>query len=364
MSDYGTKLAEGFSQKVISLFFDTSISTEITNQDYEGEIENKLSKLNILTFAAIDWVTYTGADFSPVSAQESVGVLNTDQMKYFDFKIPSLNKFYSWIKNPEGTLLDSTAKKLKELIDAFILGLYADVGAGNRIGTDADDATTITVTISTGAFVVAGGTPVTSAWVGKGIKFAGVDTWYRVASQSSTTEGFIVDDKDDTGTGVYTGPAVTGGTSYVVEAVSKVQVSNTTLYEYITQLTEKLNEAKIPMSDRWLVLPPKIYTILKQSGEIQPAVDAAYQDVIKKGYVGDVDGFKVLVSNQVTGNNTDGYQVLAMHKSWCTFAMGYTESGIEDLIGNFGKAYKGLVIYGAKVVDERRKAAALLFCYV
>jgi hypothetical protein len=360
---YGTKLAEGFAQKVISLFFDTSISTLITNQDYEGEIKDKLSKLNILTFAAIDWVTYTGADLNVVSAVESVGVLTTDQLKGFYFKIPSLNKFYSWIKNPEGTLLDSTAKKLKELIDSFILGLYGDVGAGNRVGTDVTSGT-ITVTISTGAFVIAAATPVTSAWVGKGIKFNGVDTWYRVASTSSTTEGFIVDDLDDTGTGVYTGPAVSGGTTYTVEAVTKVQVAKTTIYGYITNLTEKLNVAKIPMEDRWLVISPKIYTILKQATEIQPAVDAAYQDVVKKGYVGNVDGFKVLVSNQVTGNNTDGYQILAMHKSWCTFAMGYTESGIEDLTGNFGKAYKGLAIYGAKVVDERRKAAALLFCYV
>ena len=113
-----------------------------------------------------------------------------------------------------------------------------------------------------------------------------------------------------------------------------------------------------------MVVPPKIYTLLKQAGEIQPAIDAAYQDVVKRGYVGDVDGFKVLVSNQVAGNNTDGFRVLAMHRSWCTFAMGWTESGVEDRIGNFGKAYKGLAIYGAKVVDERRKAAAELFCYV
>jgi hypothetical protein len=94
MSDYGTKLAEGFSQKVVSLFFDTSISTLITNQDYEGEIKDKLSKLNILTFAAIDWVVYNGSDLSPVSAQESAAVLTTDQLKAFYFKIPSLNKFY------------------------------------------------------------------------------------------------------------------------------------------------------------------------------------------------------------------------------------------------------------------------------
>jgi hypothetical protein len=41
--------------------------------------------------------------------------------------------------------------------------------------------------------------------------------------------------------------------------------------------------------------------------------------------------------------------------------MGMTETGIEDMTGNFGKAYKGLYVYGAKVVDERRKALVELF---
>jgi len=52
---------------------------------------------------------------------------------------------------------------------------------------------------------------------------------------------------------------------------------------------------------------------------------------------------------------------LAGHKSAITFAMAFTETGIEDLQGNFGKAYKGLNVYGAKVVDERRKALATLY---
>ncbi len=33
----------------------------------------------------------------------------------------------------------------------------------------------------------------------------------------------------------------------------------------------------------------------------------------------------------------------------------------EDLIGNFGSAYKDLFVYGAKVADERRKFGAHAF---
>ena len=362
MSTYATNLAEGFSQKVVSLFFEKSIAMDVTNQDYEGEIKDKLSKLNILTFGAIATKTYTGVAMSADDATESVGVLETNTQRAYYFKIQSLQRFHSWIKNPENSLLETVAKTLAQEVDAFVLAFGADVGAGNRVGTDADDATTITITVTTGAFVVAGGTPVTSAWVGKGIKAVGMTKWFRVLSQSSTTEGFVQDDEDDIASH-YSGGAI-GGASYVVESVSKVTVAYNTLYGYLAKLQEKLNKAQAPQEDRWLIVPPEIYTILVQTTQLLPSVDASFQDIVKRGYVGNVCGFKVLMNTQVAGNNTDGFQVLAVHKSWLTFAMGWVESGIEDLIGDFGKAYKGLNIYGAKVVDERRKMGAMLLCGV
>ena len=63
----------------------------------------------------------------------------------------------------------------------------------------------------------------------------------------------------------------------------------------------------------------------------------------------------------MVGDSVNGWHILAGHKSAITFALGLTETGMEDLIGNFGKAYKSLYVYGAKVVDERRKALAELF---
>lgn len=362
MATYGTTLAQGFSQKVISLFFEKSIAMDISNQDYEGEIKDKLSKLNIMTFGAIPLQTYSGTALNASDPSESVGTLETDQQKAYYFKIQSLQRFHSWIKNPEGSLIATLASTLAQEIDSFVLGFEGDVAAGNRVGTDANDATTITVTVTTGAFVVAGGTPVTSAWVGQGIKCVGHTKWYRVKSVSSTTEGVIEDDLDDA-TSAYTGGAIAGGTSYVVEAVSKAQVSKSTIYAGILALKQKLDEAQVPMSDRFLILPPSLMALVLQGTELIPAVPAAYE-YVQKGYMGDVAGFKLFMSNQVTGDNTDGYQVLAVHKSWLTFAMGWVESGVEDLIGDFGKAYKGLNIYGAKVVDERRKAAASALWYV
>jgi len=362
MATFATTLAQGFSQKVISLFFEQSIAMDITNQDYEGEIKDKLSYLNILTFGAVGLKNYVGSALTADDVTESVGVLQTDQQKAYYFKIQSLQRFHSWIKNPDGNLVSTLAKTLAQEIDSYVLGFEGDVAAGNRIGTNVDDSTTITVTVTTGAFVVAGGTPVTSAWVGKGIKCVGHTKWYRVKSVSSTTEGVMEDDLDDA-TSAYTGGAIAGGTGYVVEAVSKAQIAKNTIYAGILALKQKLDEAQVPQSDRFLILPPALMAIVLQGTELIPAVATAYE-AVQKGYMGMVAGFQVYMSNQVAGDNTDGYEVLAIHKSWLTFAMGWVESGIEDLIGDFGKAYKGLNIYGAKVVDERRKAAASALWYV
>lgn len=361
MATYATTLAEGFSQKVISLFFEKSITMDITNQDYEGEIKDKLSKLHILTFGAIATKTYTGADMTADDATESVGTLTTDQQRAYYFKIQSLQRFHSWIKNPENSLLETVAKTLAQEMDAFVLGFEGDVAAGNRVGTNYVTGD-VTVTTVTGA-VTGNGTTFTAAMVGKGFKATGHTKWYRIKSYASATSIVIEDDKDDVAS-AYTGGAIGGGSAYVIEAATKIQTSASLIYGQVAQLQEKLNKAQAPQTDRYLVVPPEVYTVLVQASVLTIAVPQAYQDTILKGYVGDLLGFKVFMNTQVAGDNTAGFMVLACHKSWMTFAMGWVESGIEDLIGNFGKAYKGLNIYGAKVVDERRKMAASLFCYV
>jgi len=369
MATYATKLAEGFSQKVVSLFFEKSIAMDITNQDYEGEIKDKLTKLNILTFGAIATRTYSGTTMASADdATESVGVLETSVQRAYYFKIQSLQRFHSWIKNPENSLLETVAKTLAQEVDAYVLSFEPDVAAGNRVGTDVTGSgtgTTITITTQTGAFTVNAGTPMTQAMVGKGIKAVGHSKWYRISVVTNSNTGYIIDDLDDglPLTYPYNGGTITTAL-YTIEQATKLTVAYNTLYGYIAKLQEKLNRAQAPATDRYLIVPPEIYTILVQTTQLIPSVSESYQEVVKRGYVGDVCGFKVMMNTQVAGDATVGWQVIACHKSWLTFAMGWVESGIEDLIGDFGKAYKGLNIYGAKVVDERRKMGASMLCGV
>jgi len=71
-----------------------------------------------------------------------------------------------------------------------------------------------------------------------------------------------------------------------------------------------------------------------------------------------LQGFKVFRSNRLTGDNTNGWRVLAGHSNWMTFAEKLlTATMEEDLIGDFGTAYKDLFVYGKKVTDARRHFA-------
>jgi hypothetical protein len=81
--------------------------------------------------------------------------------------------------------------------------------------------------------------------------------------------------------------------------------------------------------------------------------------MIKRGAIGQLLGFNVIVTNRLTGDNTNGYRILALQKGWMTFADKVLQVTMEeDIPGNFGKRYKDLYVYGAKVNDSRRNYAA------
>jgi len=358
MATYATKLAEAFSKEALKIFYQQSVIDAIANRNYEGEIKGVGSILNILTFSKIKMKTYTGATLTPDSLTESNAQLKTDQQKAYYFKIPSLAKFQSYIKNPESTILEQVGNELREVIDNFGLSLWTKVQAGNRVGTN---YTTGTVTVDSAGNVTGSGTTFTSSMVGRGFQAAGQTSWYRVATFTDSTHITIQDDLDDVAS-QYTGGAVTAGSSFTIEATSPLALTASTIYAQLANVKQKLDSQKIPTNDRCLVVPSKVAAMLVQSTALVTPVPASYEDVVRRGLVGQVLGMDVYSSEQVAGDNTNGYHVIAAHKSWLTFAEAYTETGIEPLLGDFGQAYKGLFIYGAKVPDERRKAGAELFC--
>lgn len=365
MDAHGTNTAEMFAAKAIAKFYETAVTPMITNDEYEGEIKGKGSKLNIMTFSEDQGLqNYTGSDLTLGNTTESEATLNTDQQKAYYFGIKSINTFKGYVEDPESTLMVEKAGQLQEAVDTYVLGIaHSDAASGNRVGTSYTTGT-VTVTVTTGA-VTGSGTTFTADMVGLGFKADGHSVWYRIKTYTSATAIVIEDDSDDN-TSAYTGGAISGGSTYEIEAVTPVQVTSSTAYGYLLDLKQKLDEAKTPKANRFAVVNAAFMNALLQEGVIVRDT-AQGEDRTSNGFVTRIAGFDLYENEQLAGTNAsgagNGVWAVAGHKQAIVFAMAFTETGIEDLQANFGKAYKGLNVYGAKVVDERRKNLAALRFY-
>jgi len=358
-SNYATNLAQSFAAAPLKIFYEASVADSITNRNYEGEIKDKASVVNVLTFATQDWQTYTGAVITPTAIQEVKGQLSTDQWKDYYFTVKDIDQLRSWIKEPQGTVIEQLGLRLKEIVDNFVLSQFAKVQAGQRVGTD---YTTGTVAIDAAGNVTGTGTTFTAAMVGRGFKAAGQSVWYRVATFGSATAITIVQDLDDD-TNTYNGGVIGAGATFTVEAVTPIALTSVNADAQIIKLRTKLKKAKVwDKGQPWLVISSDVYATLLGSAALTPYTPAAYENVLQKGIVGMFRGFKIYESQQVSGDNSNGYHCLAGIDQWMTMAEALVEAEEEPFIaGNFGKGYKGLFVYGVKVLDERRKCAAELF---
>lgn len=362
MSARATTLAQGFSNKVMKATYDKSILDMIVNRDYEGEINAVGSKLNILDFDKVTEKTYSGSALTADDLTENNGQLTIDQYKAFYWKEKTLDNWLSYIKNPHPTIVEQVASERARNMDLFAFGLYGDVAAGNRVGTDVTTGT-VTVDVTTGV-VTGSGTSFESNMVGRGFKAAGHTKWYRIKTYSSATSIVIEDDKDDI-TSAYTGGAIGAGATFTIEAADALAITTTNLLAQISALKLKLDKAEdnghhaVPDEGRFLLVPPEFESIVVRASGIVLHVPEAYENLITRGYMGRLLDFNVFRTNRLTGDNTDGFRVIAGHKGWLTFAEKVLDSRIEeDLPGDFGTAYKDLFVYGAKVKDARRPFAA------
>jgi hypothetical protein len=363
MAARANTIAQAFSKKLQLEVYDNDIFSMITNRDYEGEINAVGSKLNMLNFDRISEKTYDGSsDLTPDNLTENNTVLVINQYKSFYWTEKTIENWLSYIKDPHPTIVTQTASERNKNIDTYILGFYGDVGAGNRVGTN-ESTGTVTVTITSGA-VVGNGTAFTAAMVGKGFKADGHSTWYRIASRSSSTAIVIEDDLDDVTT-QYTGGAIAGSSTYVIESATAVAITTANLLQYVAALKQKLDEAEkygnnaVPDSDRYLIVPPEFANLLNRASGIALHVPEVYTELIKRGAIGQLLGFNVVISNRLTGNNSTGYHCLALQTGWMTFAEKVLTARMEeDIVANFGQRYKDLFVYGAKVPDAKRHYAA------
>lgn len=361
-SPYATKLAEGFSQKVIKAIYENAPIEEIVNRDYEGEIQDGNSLVNILTLSRIAEQDYNGSNLSPSDINEVNAQLKIQKQKSFYWKVKTLAKFQSYIKDPKSIVNEQTFQERKKNIMLYLAGFYNKAAAGSWYGTD---YVTGTIAVDASGNVTGSGTTFTAAMVGCPFQATGQTAWYRVATYSSATAITIVNDTDDDiASGTYTGGVIASSTAYTIQAATVKTVDNSSVHflDMVTLLKQRLDENEVPYEGRYLLIPPAGETALLKDSNIKLNVPAAYEDLIVKGMITEIEGFKVFKVNRLTGDNVNGYRVLAGQRNFLTFADKTLEVGIEeDLIGNFGAAFKDLFVYGAKVADDRRKFGATAF---
>ena len=144
--------------------------------------------------------------------------------------------------------------------------------------------------------------------------------------------------------------AITGATT--TGAQTTITASN--ILTEILELSTALDTLNIPEEGRYIVLPPSMISMLKQSELRQAYLTGDSTSPLRNGKVGMVDRFTVYQSNMLytaTSGADDTYtHVLAGHPKGLSFASQFTNAETVRMESTFGEQVRGLKVYGSKVV--------------
>lgn len=251
------------------------------------------------------------------------------------------------------------------------------------------------------------------ATAGKGVRLLSTATfvspWYLISSVTSSTvaaitewdgattgpdfeEGYTLrglfggDGTNFTKYGLTTGDAsllTMSGLGWEIQGAIATAVSSSSIYNQVTMLAEMLDAGEVDNADRHITVPQQLVTQLKQASILQPSgIAEVFTGTVINGRVMRVGAFDVHLaagsrvstrSGQTTataaGPSADittaagatGYQIIANHIGFITFAEKWSESRVVDAENQFAKKYQGLFLFGALVPAYRRKYGAMLF---
>jgi hypothetical protein len=135
---------------------------------------------------------------------------------------------------------------------------------------------------------------------------------------------------------------------------SPVQVSSSTILEFILRMGQALDEQNRPETGRFLILPYWATTLLKLSDIKDASLTNDGSSPLRNGRVGMIDRFTIYQSNNlphVTDTAHDCYYIYAGIKQGLTFASQLTKTETLRAESTFGNIMRGLQVYGYKVID-------------
>ncbi|QQE74997.1 P22 coat protein - protein 5 domain protein [Brevibacillus composti] len=118
-----------------------------------------------------------------------------------------------------------------------------------------------------------------------------------------------------------------------------------TAYDLLVDLGVILDENDVPETDRFVVVPAFFYGLLVKDPRFTKDVN-----VMRTGFVGNIDNMAVYKSNNVPNNAGAKYKIMAGHKSAIAFAGQVDSVEAYRPEKQFSDAIKGLQVFGAKCI--------------
>ena len=119
-------------------------------------------------------------------------------------------------------------------------------------------------------------------------------------------------------------------------------------YQTLVQARSVLSKTDTPTNDRWIVVPPDVYSLLLLDKRFTQAT-AQGDEVLANGRVGNAAGFTIYESNNVV-EAAGEFKIMFGQRDAITYASQIMKMEAYRMERRFADAAKGLHVYGAKVV--------------
>jgi hypothetical protein len=295
--DYsGNFIPEIWSGKLIENFYDATVLAAISNTDYEGEIRRMGDTVNIRTQPNITIRDYVKGQNLTVENPDAPKLqLVIDKGDYFACVEDDIDRIQSDVKLMDMWSKDAS-EQMKIKIDQRVLtDLLPGIAAANKGATAGQQS---------------------------------------AAFNLGTTGSPLTVTKDGAG-------------------------STTPVVDLIVDMGTVLDEANVPESDRFLVIPARMAGLIKKSELKDASLTGDGTTPIRNGRLGMIDRFTLYVSHNL--NVSSGKtSLIAGHKMGFTFASQMTEMETLRAESTFGNIVRGLQVYGYKVVKSEALTQAVV----
>ena len=332
-----------YSKQVQLAFRKASITEQITNSDYFGEIANMGDTVKIIKEPEITVKEYArGTTITPQDLDDEDFNLTIDKANYFAFKVDDIEEAHSHV-NFQQLASDRAAYRLADQFDQDVLG-YLSGFKQSALHSNAD---TVNDTVN-------GSVAVSTAGTDELLSTMKLDA-------SDFTDGSGTAGSANAGIAIQ--PRLPGATDATPAA------GDTYPLTLIARMARLLDQQNVDTNGRWLVLDPVFIEVLKDEDSRLFNADFGGTGLQNGLILNNVHGFKVYMSNNLpsagTGSSNTGTNstsnfgvIVAGHESAVATAEQINKTETYRDPDSFADIVRGMHLYGRKILRPEAIVAA------